>query len=163
MCLLPGVAIAEKITATPATVTVAQRSAEDETTYYLVTVSFPRGLTSVSHARLEFRVDVSARDVNGFVDSAPILDVYALNQVLSGDPDISKFEAARIPMSRPVASGANRLIRIDVTEYVQGILVDPSKNNGIVLGPLTADKRGIFHINENGFGEGVGAQIVIVE
>lgn len=161
--VLPDLAAADAVSVSSPAVAITERTAGDGTAYYSVAISLPKGLTTISHARLEFRADVSAKDVNGFVDPAPVLDVYALQEPLTGEPEPSEFTSTRIPMSRPVATGANRLVRIDVTEYVQKILADPSKNFGLVLGPLTADKRGIFEVKENGFGDGVAAQIRIVE
>lgn len=162
-CLLPTLLSADVAPPVSEGVTISERTAGDETKFYVVSISLPAGSASVSHARLEFRADVSATNLNGFVDPAPILDIYVLNQSLTGDPDASKFAATRIPMSRPVAAGENRLIKIDVTEYVQMIVTDPSKNHGIVLGSLTGDKLGVFHVREDGFGDGVEAQLVIVE
>ncbi len=149
------------VTSTP--VTVTELTARDGTTYYSIGFNIPNGLSSVSHAWLEFRADISARELNGFTDPAPMLEVYALKQALSGDPDPSEFEPTAIPMSRPVATGANRLVRVDITEIVQMILAEPSKNHGIVLGPLTADKRGIVDLKQDGFGPGIAARVHIAE
>ncbi len=156
--VLPGETVAA-----PATTVVTPHVADDGTTYYSVSLSLPPGLASVTHAWLELRADVSAKDLSGFQDPAPVLDVYGLNQALARDPEPSMFDATRIPMSRPVAVGVNRLIKINITEFVEKIFADPSKNHGIVLGPLTADKRGIFGVKQDGFGPGVAARIQIVE
>ena len=61
--------------------------------------------------------------------------------------------------------GLDRSVKIDITEFgVHRILADPSKNHGIVLGPLTNDKRGVFVvIKEDGLGAGMSAQIRILE
>lgn len=147
----------------PVAAVVAEHSAADGTSYYSIALSLPENLTFVTHAWLEFRADVSAKDLNGFVDPAPTLEVYALKQMLSGDPDPSKFEAMRQPMTRPVAIGADRLVRIDITEFVKRIISDPSMNHGIVLGPLTRDKRGIFDIKQDGLGPGATAHVRFVE
>ncbi len=91
------------------------------------------------------------------------LDVYALKEFVSGDPEPSDFAPTSIPMSRPVGAGTNRLVRVDITEFVRVILDDPSKNHGLVLGPLTTDKRGIFDVKNDAFGPGISAQIHLVE
>jgi hypothetical protein len=161
--LLPIAVLADKASVEPVSTTVTAHAAADGTTYYSVALSLPQSLKSVSYAWLELRADVSAKDLNGFVDPAPVLDVYALKEALAGDPETANFEATRLPMSRPVAAGDDRLIKIDITEFVQEILVDPSKNHGIVLGPLTADKRGVFAVKQDGFGAGVAAQLRIAE
>jgi hypothetical protein len=162
-CNLPTLARAGTTELTPAETAVTPRVAVDGTTYYSVAISLPAGLTSVTHAQLEFRADISARDLTGYLDPAPVLDVYALKEALRGDPDPSKFEATRLPMSRPVAAGADRLVKIDITDFVRMILGDPSKNHGLVLGPLTADKRGIFTIKQDGLGDGITARVRILE
>jgi len=160
---LPSFVEASNVTIAPVPAAVTEHSAADGTTYYSVALLLPNNLTFVTHAWLEFRADVSAKDLNGFVDPAPTLEVYALKQTLSGDPEPSKFEVMRQPMTRPVAIGSDRLIKIDITEFVQKILTDPSKNHGIVLGPLTRDKRGIFDIKQDGLSPGVTAHVRILE
>jgi hypothetical protein len=128
-----------------------------------VGISLPEKLTTVTHAWLELRADISAKNLNGFVDPAPVFEVYALKQTLSGDPEPSKFESTKLPMSRPVATGTDRLVKIDITEFVQKILADPSKNHGLVVGPLTNDKRGVFTVRQDSFGPGVFARLVVLE
>ena len=163
VCVLSNDVRAETAGVALATTTVTEHVASDGTTYYSVGISLPENLTTVTYAWLEFRADVSARDLNRFVDPAPLFEVYALNQTLSGDPEPSKFEATRLPMSRPVATGTDRLVKIDITEFVQKILADPSENHGLVIGSLTNDKRGVFVAKEDGFGAGITARIRILE
>jgi len=161
VCGMPSVVLAEASSLDPAATTVTERAASDGTTYYSVGITLPENLTRVSHAWLELHADVSARNLNGFIDPAPVFEVYALNQTLSGDPEPSRFVATRLPMSRPVATGTGRLVKIDITEFVQSILADPSKNHGLVIGPLTDDKRGIFTVRQDSFGPGISARLVI--
>jgi hypothetical protein len=66
-------------------------------------------------------------------------------------------------MSRPVAAGENRLVKIDITGVVKMILADPSKNHGIALGALTGDKRGVFAVRPDGFGPGTAVRITLIE
>lgn len=159
----PFYALADAVITGPTSVIVTQHAALDETTYYSITITPPAGVKPIGHAWLEFRADIAAKQIDGFADPVPILDVYALKQPLSGDPDSSEFESTMVPMSRPTAAGTNRLIRIDITEYFQRILAEPSTNYGIVLGPLMSDKRGIFDLKEDAFGPGVAARIQLVE
>jgi hypothetical protein len=162
-CVVPSMALAGIASPPPTPTTLAEHIASDGTRYYTAEISIPENLSTVSLAWLELRANVSAKDVSGFVDTAPVLDVYALKQTLTGDPEPSKFEVTRLPMSRPVAAGTDRLIKIDITEFVQMILANPSKNYGLVLGPLTSDKRGIFAVKQDGFGAGVAAQVRVAE
>jgi len=163
VCVLSNDVRAETAGVALATTTVTEHVASDGITYYSVGISLPENLTTVTRAWLELRADVSARNVSGFVDPAPVFEVYALNQTLSGDPEPSKFEATRLPMSRPVATGTDRLVKIDITEFVQRILADPSKNHGLVIGPLTNDKRGVFTVRQDSFGPSVAARLVVME
>ena len=162
-CVLSNDAVADIADVAPATTSITERVASDGTRYYSVEISLSENLNTVSHAWLELRADVSARNLNGFVDPAPVFEVYALKRALSGDPEQSDFEATRIPMSRPVATGTDRLLKIDVTEFVRLIVADPSKNHGLVVGPLTNDKRGVFVVKEDGIGPGQPARVRILE
>lgn len=158
---VPSLSLAETMPL-ETTTTVTERVMSDGTRYYSVEVSLPENVAMVFRAWLELRADVSARNLSGFVDPAPMCEVFALKRPLSGDPEESNFEATSLPMSRPVAIGSDRLVRIDVTEFVRRILADPSKNHGLVLGPLTNDKRGIFTIRQDSFGPSIAARLVVI-
>jgi hypothetical protein len=124
----------------------------------------PPGLESVRHAWLELRADVTAQEIGGFLDPAPLFEVYMLKEDASGgEVTPSMFETTTMPLSRPVAAGENRLVRIDITEVVQMILADPSKNHGIAPGALTEDTRGIFTVRPDGLGPNTAARITIIE
>jgi hypothetical protein len=73
------------------------------------------------------------------------------------------FREMLVPMSRPVAVGENRRVRIDITEFVQEILADPTSNHGLAFGAVTTDTRGVFAVKADGFGPGIAARVVIVE
>ena len=162
--ILLGVSTARAaVNGTSETAIVTEHAVGDGTKFYSLTIPIPEGVTTVAQAWLEFRADISAKDLDGFVDPAPVLDVLALQSAMTGDAIPSKFAPTTVPMSRPVAIGEDRLVRIDVTEFVRKILAEPTKNQGIVLGPLTADKRGIFTIIEGGLGPGVTARVRVVE
>lgn len=133
-----------------------------EGTHYVVEISLPQGITSVRHVWLEMRLDASSQVAEGVVDPAPMLEVYVLKGSLSGDPGPSDFDETRLPMSRPVALGTNRLARIDITEFAQRILANPTKNHGIVLGALTGARSGEFTVNPDAFGPGTPARITII-
>lgn len=92
-----------------------------------------------------------------------LISTNAYGQAECVDPEQSDFEATRIPMSRPVAAGGDRLVKIDITEFVRLIIADPSKNHGLVLGPLTNDKRGIFAVKQDSFGPNIPARIAVLE
>jgi hypothetical protein len=160
--LFPAAILATAL-GTSETASVTEHVVGDGTKFYSLTILVPEGVTTVAQAWLEFRADVSAKDLNGFVDPAPVLDVFALESAMTSDAVPSKFAPTALPMSRPVAVGDDRLVRVDITEFVRRILAEPTKNQGIVLGPLTNDKRGIFAIKANGLGPGVTARVRVVE
>ncbi len=162
VCAFPPIAVGEV-----QTVGVAASGVEATTTiegtHYLVEFELPQNLGSVRQAWLEVYMDVWSRNDEGPVDPAPILEVYMLKNTLSGDPEPSNFEVTRLPMSRPVALGANRLVRIEITDFAQRIFADPTKNHGIVLGSLTGAQTGDFVVKNDGFGPGMPFRLTIVE
>jgi len=109
------------------------------------------------------RMDVSARDGEIVADPAPLLEVFALKRALTGEPTPSDFDTTRLPMSRPVSLGSDRLVRIEITEFAQRILADPSKNHGLVVGSMTGARSGEFTLNPDGFGPGVSVRVTIFE
>jgi hypothetical protein len=169
LCLAPGfigmlaASARADVQTLPATASHIEVSTSSESSHYVVEFDVPVNVRSVRQAWLEVRMDVSASDLNGFVDPAPMLEVYMLKQSISGDPDPSVFDTTGIPMSRPVALGTNRLVRLEITEFVQRILADPRKNHGIVMGSLTGTRSGEFAMKSNGFGPGTPVRITIVE
>lgn len=129
----------------------------------VVTFALPEGLATVRQAWLEMRVDVSVREVGGFRDPAPLFEVYALSADVTGAIQPKMFREMLAPMSRPVAVGENRLVRIDITEFVRLILDDPESNHGVAFGAVTADTRGVFAVRADGLGPGAAARVRIVE
>lgn len=161
VCSLASVASAEKETFSLTARNLAVRTS-DERPYYIVEFDLPEIVQTVRHAWLDLRVDVSSIEVAGFADPAPVFEVYALTRALSGELDVSMFGTTRVPMSRPVAAGTDRLVRIEITEFVQKIRTDPMTNHGIVLGELTGDRRGNFIIKPDGLGPGTPVQLTII-
>jgi hypothetical protein len=131
--------------------------------YYTVDASLPSGVTRVREAWLEVHVDASVDTLEGFSDPAPLFEVFMLNASTAGGVSRETFVATRHSMSRPVAVGSDRLVRIDVTEYAQTILADPSRNHGLVMGSVTGDRRGMFTIRSGTFGAGKPARITVME
>jgi hypothetical protein len=97
-------------------------------------------------------VDVSPAEDASFQDPAPVFEVYALNQALNETLSSELFVTMRVPMSRPVATGWNRIVRIDVTEFVQRVLANPAMNHGLVVGAVTEASTGDFVLGTEGDG-----------
>ncbi len=140
-----------------------QRITTLEGNHYVIEFDIPEGIVSVRHAWMEVRMDVSAREPEPVADPAPMLEVYMLKNALTGDPVPADFESTRLPMSRPVALGPNRLVKLDITEFVQRILADPRTNHGIVVGSLTGARTGEFVVKPDGFGPGTPIRLTIIE
>lgn len=130
--------------------------------YYILQLSLPPEVTTVSHAWLEMRMDVGAKEVGGWSDPAPVIEAYALEQAPVGEPNPSGFVRAQQPSARAVAAGPNRLVRLDITELVQRVLADPGANHGIVIGSLTADRRGIFTLRAGALGPGITGRLKVI-
>ena len=131
--------------------------------YYTLALTLPPSIRGVRQAWLEFRADVSVAEIDGFLDPVPVFQVFMLKQSLLGEPTEASFETMRLPMSRPVAVGLDRQVRIDITEYVSKVLARPSMNHGLVLGSVTGDRRADFQIDPDAFGAGMSARLTVVE
>lgn len=131
--------------------------------YYTLAIALPSSIERVRHAWLELRLDVSVADTQGFRDPVPVFQVFMLKQSLSGEPSEASFETMRMPMSRPVAAGTNRLVKIDITEYLGAILAHPSANHGLVLGSATGSRVADFAIRTDSFGLGIPARLTVLE
>jgi hypothetical protein len=131
--------------------------------YYTLVLTLPPSIRGVRQAWLEFRADVSVAEIDGFLDPVPVFQVFMLKQALLGEPTEASFETMRLPMSRPVAVGLDRRVRIDITEYVSKTLARPSMNHGLVLGSVTGDRRADFQIKSDTFGAGIPARLTLVE
>jgi hypothetical protein len=119
--------------------------------YYLVKVEVPNIVKSRELLRvtLAISLDVSAREFNGYINEAPVLEGYALTGTMENGLEPEKFEVDS-PMRRNVALGTERHIRIDITSAVMKFMDDPSKNHGLVVGSLTNQREGIFQIKSVG-------------
>ena len=111
------------------------------------------------HAFLELAVDVDVREVSGYWDDSPLIEVFALTGTLSGEPDPSRFAEVNAPMARNVAVGENRRVVIDITEAVSEYLADPGSNHGLILGSLTRRRDGLFTVRTGSLGAGVVARV----
>ena len=96
-------------------------------------------------AILELTVDVSACEVDGYLNDTPLLEVYALTGTMESGVDPEKFRTPS-PMRRNVRIGSNRRVRIDITQAVRRFVSDPLSNHGLVIGSLTARREGLFTI-----------------
>ncbi len=131
--------------------------------YYVMQLDLPPEIETVQQAWLEVYMDVSAREVEGWLDPAPLLEAYELETVLTGDPTPSDFVPAEVPITRIVSAGENRRIRLDITQIVRNTLESPAGNHGIVLGSLTNERFGVFDLKTGVFGATIVARVIIME
>ena len=68
--------------------------------YYVLQFQIPSELTTdnLELAILELRLDVSSIEKNGYVDEAPVLEVYALSAQFSGTLDPAEFAPQTSPI-----------------------------------------------------------------
>jgi hypothetical protein len=150
---------AEKVALVSPSVSVEQRTRTDGVNYYLVQINLPADVSSIRYAWLELRVDTSSDRIDGFADPVPLFEAYALNRSLTSDPTTDFFEPTLVPMSRPVPVGADRLVKIDVTEFVRNVAVNPSSNYGLVVGAVTPVGRRAIVVRSGG----EDSRLVIIE
>jgi hypothetical protein len=141
-----SVSIAEDhILVYPGDVTLVQESDTTRGTAYSLTYALPSGLTAASLGRaiMEFYVDVGVRPRGEFDSPAPLFEVYALKQPMTGAFDPERLEVAG-RAHRPVALGDSRRVVIDVTEILRLHLDMRLVNNGMAVGSLTGERDGAF-------------------
>lgn len=73
--------------------------------YYVLRFDIPDGIQGqpLRWAILEFYCDVSAKDVDGYVNEIPAVQVFALTSEFSGTLDPNQFEPQALPVARNVA------------------------------------------------------------
>ena len=158
-CLIASTATAG-VNRTP--VTLAEHSVNGGAIYYTVGIALPTELRQVERAWIELKLSIDSVAFEGMLDPAPLLEVYPVTQAFDGPINASQLDVSN-SMSRPVAIGTGRMVKIDITAFVRRVLVDPSMNRGLVLGSVTGASRGVFSVVEDSFGPDVDAQLVIVE
>ncbi len=122
---------------------------------YTVQYALPDDLTSqqVERAVLELYVDVRAKTREDYINEAPILEVYAPTEAFAGGVDLKKVDIAT-RAGRPIALGAKRLVRIDVTRVVRAHASKTLANYGLVIGSLSGMREGDFTIVADMFPDG---------
>lgn len=141
---------------------LTHQTADSTVAYYSLAVPIPQGFEGVVQAWLEIKLDVSHDSMDGFIDPAPILEVFMLAGPVSGQVSESSLASTRLPMSRPVSIGENRLVRVDVTEFIQRVLRHPQDNYGLVFGTVLGSRERHFLPRLDSFGAGTVARLVLV-
>ncbi len=130
--------------------------------YYVMQLQLPPGVVAAQQAWIDVYMDVSSRELEGWLDPAPTLEVYELDGALAGEPSPSDFVPTEVPTARPVAAGENRHLRIDITNIVRRLIQNPGGGHGIILGSLTNERVGLFDLNGGVLGPGIVARVTIL-
>ena len=133
--------------------------------YYVLQFDPPGGLTTqtLKRAYLELYIDATARDVSGYADKSPLVEVYALKSAFTGQLDPSQFADQTIPAVRNVAVGSGRRVVIDITEIARSYLANPSRNHGLVIGSLSGLRTGVFSIRDDKLGGAAVARVTLFD
>jgi len=157
MSLIPVVAMGAgpgKRSVPIGTASVAQVIEKDgkQASYYTMTYLLPADLKAESLDRviLELVMDVEAQEQDGYVGEAPVLYVRSLeSSAIRG----SDGEENAVFATRPVAVGANRHVKVDVTEIIRAQLARPGAH-GLAIGALRGMQEGEFKIHRGGMSQG---------
>ncbi len=111
-------------------------------------------------AFLEFFVDVSVPEKQGYIEKRPVMEIYALAAQFSGSIDTTKFDVSNSGHTvRDIPVGEKRRVLIDVTELIKSYLQNPEKNHGLILGALTGRRDGIFALRDDVLSNGALARL----
>lgn len=122
----------------------------DRGNFYVVSVSIPADVSGnrLDHVFIEFAVDATPTSLEDSV-ATPEFGVFPLTQPYAGGGmggapgrDALPTIETTVPSVRPVATGENRLVRMDITKIVEGWIANPSSNHGLVIGSLTGPEVG---------------------
>jgi hypothetical protein len=96
---------------------------------------------------LEFAVDASPMILEDSTVVVPVVGAFPLTATYTGGGvgngrDSAPVFNSAVPSARPIATGENRLVRMDVTDIVKGWMANPSSNHGLVIGSLTGPEAG---------------------
>ena len=131
--------------------------------FYVLQYSLPQNIATseLRMAILEMYIDIDARELNGYRNPSPLLEVYALTEALDGNLDSTKLRRPS-PTVRNVRVGEKRLVRLDITEIMNYHINEPSMNHGLVVGSLTGGRNGLFTLIINELGDTIGARVTVV-
>jgi hypothetical protein len=129
--------------------------------YYLIRFDIPVTVTqeNLEHAYLEFYVDATSREVDGYVDETPLLELYALVNEFDGQLASMTLAPPTIRTVRNVRVGNSRRVVVDVTEIVRAYIAEPTRNHGVLVGSLTGRRDGEFALKGGVIRSGVTASI----
>jgi len=124
--------------------------------FYIVSVSIPNDVAGkrLDRVLIEFAVDATPTSLEDSVAS-PAVGVFPLTQTYAGEGiggapgiDASPVIESAVPSVRPLMTGENRLVRMDITTIVRGWVANPSSNHGLVIGSLTGPEVGTVTLKD---------------
>jgi hypothetical protein len=100
-------------------------------------------------AMLELVVDAAVAPSLAEQMSMVTLEVAPLSGALAG-PAVTAADLRPTTMKRLVAVGAEKTVRVDVTEFVRYVLDNPEENYGLAVGSLSGARVGRFDVKAEG-------------
>lgn len=152
VCLLfvmAGVATAKRVIVSIPSEQVVTGNSE-RGNYYVVSVTVPQDVVGkrLDSVFLEFAADISRANEEDSVAVARI-GVYPLTQAIGESSP--RFDST-VSSSLPVAIGASRHIKLDITQTVKAWIETPNGNHGLVIGALTGPAVGLATLKTSGLG-----------
>ena|GEM_PF-6615535 len=131
--------------------------------YYILQIAPPaQVLTGVLiDAYVEFDADVSTTLDATFAAGLATLEVFVLASVPSGEVRSSDL-APNLVMRQHVPIGANRRVRVRITDAVLHTIKNPEHQFGLVIGSLSGKRYGHFGLKTGKLSGGARARVTYV-
>lgn len=117
--------------------------------------SLPTGGATTERAILEFFADASAKVRDGYINEAPLVEIYVLPSGESFAPE--KIDRS-LSVRHPVSLGTGRHIFVDVTSLVRRFGA-ANEELTLVIGSMSGMQEGDFRVRNDVFGDGVVAKL----
>jgi hypothetical protein len=110
-------------------------------TFDMPLVEIPREMR-LSEAYVEFYMDATSTLSAKGVGNTVTLEVYPFKGATNGKLDVSTLGSSS--MKRTVRVGADRRIRLYVTDFVQQVIANPNADRRLIVGSIAGDRTARF-------------------
>ena len=116
---------------------------------YIINMSLPPRLKgkSLNSANLVFYVDVDSREIGDYKNDSPIIEVYAVDGLVAGEPNDELVRPTSA--ARSVLLGERRRVRVNVTTIIRSFMRSTDSAHTIAVGSFTGDRFGIFELRSD--------------
>jgi hypothetical protein len=131
--------------------------------YYTFSSPLPAELAGreIRDAVLECYVDVNAREVNGYLNDSPMLQLFILELPLVGEPEPAMFRMPS-PAIRNVPLGLQQKVVLNVRDLVTYIAnAGGGSPPELIMGSLTGTRDGKFILRTDVLPEGDAIKVII--